>query len=148
MLMRLGMVLMLFMVTACQTLPRIEGLPPLSNALTLQVSEQNNGLLQHSLLIIEPQSEQKWRFIQVDALGAPMARQILQHGKWVNDGFLPPNRQASILFSAVYAYLATVKQWPLPEALARIKVEPSHDNLGAHIEWQEKEWLVKELVNE
>lgn len=42
------------------------------------------------------------RFVQTDALGAPVSRQILSAaGRWANDGFLPPNPQARRLFAAV-----------------------------------------------
>lgn len=147
MLMRFGMMLVVLIMAACQSLPKIEALPLLSDTLTLQISEEKNGMMQNSLLIIESQSEQQWRFIQVDALGAPIARQTLHAGKWANDGFLPPNRQASVLFSAIYAYLATEKQWPLPEGLATVQIENQPEGT-VYIKWQDQSWQVRELMDE
>ncbi len=148
MLMRLGMILALLCVAACQTLPKIEVLPPLSHTITVQVSEAHGDLWQHSLLMIVPQSDQQWRFIQVDALGAPLARQTLQQGQWANNGFLPPNRQASVLFSAVYAYLAKEKDWPLPDGLQQVTIVPLPNGEAVEIHWQQQSWRVKELADE
>jgi hypothetical protein len=39
------------------------------------------------------------RWSLLDPLGAPLARQILDHGHWRNDGFLPPNHAASAMFT-------------------------------------------------
>lgn len=96
-------------------------------------------------MIIEPLNQESWRFIQLDALGAPLARQVLVNGQWRNDGFLPPNREASRLFSAVYAYLAIKRHWPVPEGI-QVKIEKVEQ--GEEIRWQEQQWRVKELEDE
>lgn len=67
--------------------------------------------LQATLLAVEPfagegcpdaRPQYCLRFVQTDALGAPVSRQILSAaGRWANDGFLPPNPQARRLFAAV-----------------------------------------------
>ncbi len=41
------------------------------------------------------------RWSLFDALGLPLARQVLQDGTWRNDGLLPPNAQARSLFAAL-----------------------------------------------
>ncbi len=69
---------------------RIQGL----NAAGGEAGEQ-------SLLVVQALPDGSSRWIQTDALGAPLARQVLQQGQWRNDGFLPPNRAASRLFAAL-----------------------------------------------
>jgi hypothetical protein len=41
------------------------------------------------------------RWSLFDPLGVPLARQLLQNGRWRSDGLLPPNRQARTLFAAL-----------------------------------------------
>lgn len=55
---------------------------------------------QQSLLMIQFKPEQ-WRFIQTNALGAPIARMVLTSQGWRNDGFVMPNKQAKLLFTAL-----------------------------------------------
>ena len=43
----------------------------------------------------------QWRWIQTSPLGAPLARQTYDGAAWHNDGFLPPNRRARTLFTAL-----------------------------------------------
>ena len=43
--------------------------------------------------------------MQLDAFGAPRARQIIENGQWRNDGFLPPNPSASLLFAGLMTRL-------------------------------------------
>lgn len=41
------------------------------------------------------------RWSLFDPMGVPQARQMLEHGKWRNDGFVRPNGQARDLFAAL-----------------------------------------------
>ncbi|WP_156469172.1 hypothetical protein [Cephaloticoccus primus] len=41
------------------------------------------------------------RWLRFDPLGIPDARQILQQGRWRNDGFIYPNPQAREMFAAL-----------------------------------------------
>lgn len=59
------------------------GQPPLD---TLLVVQREGAALRWSLF---------------DPMGVPQARQMLEHGKWRNDGFLRPNGQARDLFAAL-----------------------------------------------
>jgi hypothetical protein len=56
---------------------------------------------QDALLVVQAEGPQATRWSMFDPLGMPMARQILQDGKWRNDGFMRPNGQASDMFSAI-----------------------------------------------
>lgn len=42
-----------------------------------------------------------WRWLWTDALGMPLAREVLHEGKWRADGLLPPNKMARPLFNAL-----------------------------------------------
>lgn len=137
--------MMLFCLSACQSLPVIDSLPVLRQTLTLQVTDKNGS---NSLLLIEPLSEQQWRFVQVDSLGAPISRQILQQGKWHNDGFLPPNPKARQLFTAVYAYLGHQYHWSVPAELNDVKISSGTDGMVAEIEWHKQHWKIREVTDE
>ncbi|NUF09053.1 hypothetical protein [Snodgrassella sp. ESL0324] len=137
--------MMLFCLSACQSLPVIDSLPVLKQTLTLQVTDKNGS---NSLLLIEPLSEQQWRFVQVDGLGAPISRQILQQGKWHNDGFLPPNPKARQLFTAVYAYLGHQYHWSVPAELNDVRVSSGTDGMVAEIEWHKQHWKIREVTDE
>lgn len=80
----------------------IPGLP-----LMLLVTQDTEAGAEENLLVVQADGPgTRWSLL--DALGAPRARQILQNGKWRNDGFLPPNAQARALFSAlVFAWTPT-----------------------------------------
>ena len=54
-----------------------------------------------SLVVGEYRGSGRWRWLQTSPLGAPLARQLYQNGQWRNDGFLPPNRSATALFTAL-----------------------------------------------
>ena len=137
--------MMLFCLSACQSLPVIDSLPVLKQTLTLQVTDKDGS---NSLLLIEPLSEQQWRFVQVDGLGAPISRQILQQGKWHNDGFLPPNPKARQLFTAVYAYLGYQYHWSVPAELNDVRVSSGTDGMVAEIEWHKQHWKIREVTDE
>ena len=54
-----------------------------------------------SLVVGEYQGDDRWRWLQTSPLGTPLARQLYENGHWRNDGFLPPNRSATALFTAL-----------------------------------------------
>lgn len=54
-----------------------------------------------SILVVQEEGDDGSRWSLLDPLGMPRARQIWQHGQWRNDGFLPPNPEATALFSAL-----------------------------------------------
>jgi hypothetical protein len=71
---------------------------------------------QDAMLAVQAEGAQATRWSLFDPLGMPQARQILQDGKWRNDGFLPPNGRASNLFSAIlFAWTPAAR---LPSAYA------------------------------
>ncbi len=56
---------------------------------------------QDALLAVQDEGHGATRWSLFDPLGMPRARQILQDGKWRNDGFMRPNGKASDMFSAI-----------------------------------------------
>jgi len=52
-------------------------------------------------LVVMQQQGDSLRWLRFNLLGAPDSRQILQNGKWRNDGFIPPNKEARELFAAL-----------------------------------------------
>lgn len=104
-------------LSACGTsggLPAALTLPqPMPQARWFQAVQTDAAgqAVQATLLAVEPfagegcpdaRPQYCLRFVQTDALGAPVSRQILSAaGRWTNDGFLPPNPQARRLFAAV-----------------------------------------------
>ena len=141
--------LCLFLV-ACQSLPSVGQLPELNQHKMYQVTEivdQQSAL--QSLLIIELQGSDTWRWIQLDALGSPISRQVLHNEQWRNDGFLPPNPQARALFIAVYVYISNqlgeTDKVPV-DTLAEIQIEEQAEAIL--LSFQNKQWLIKELPAE
>ena len=109
----LCLLLMLFLAgcAATSTLPRQASAPS-------QVETYKLGLVtapgqtEDSLLVVQPEAQGASRWIQTNALGAPLARMVLQDGTWRTDGFLPPNPQARRLFEAIIAAQLPPAQWP------------------------------------
>lgn len=138
-------VLLIVVLNACHSVPVINVLPELKHTLSMQIIDVNGN---NSLLLIEPLGRQQWRFVQVDSLGAPISRQILQNGKWRNDGFMPPNPSARQLFSAVYAYLGQQHHWPIPSVLNDVKIVTGKGDTVADISWKNQHWQIRELADE
>lgn len=67
--------------------------------------DAGGNVIQNSLLAVE-QNKDSVRFVQTDALGAPLARQVLTQKGWRNDGFVMPNAAARRLFGAMLPVLA------------------------------------------
>lgn len=86
-----------FLLTACTSLPKVQHFPERAPSVsTFKV--ENSGHL--SLLFVQFEPAQ-WRWIQTDPLGAPIARVLLTTKGWQQDGFVMPNQQAKLLFSAL-----------------------------------------------
>lgn len=87
--------------------PVPQTLPVLESAHWFQVGDLDNN--RQSLLAVQSLQDEdgmRWRWVQTDAFGAPLARQVVDAQGWRNDGFVPPNARASRLFSALLAVLS------------------------------------------
>lgn len=74
----------------------------------VQTRKQTNAAgqtVQTNLLAVEPHSD-GIRFVQTDALGAPVSRQSVSTKGWKNDGFVMPNATSRRLFAALLPLLA------------------------------------------
>jgi len=67
--------------------------------LVTEISPDN--AIASSWLIVAQSENQAVRWSRFNLLGAPDARQILENGRWRNDGFIAPNAQARELFAAL-----------------------------------------------
>ena len=82
-------------LAACATspsLPRPQTLPTLDQAglwFKLEQTDASGNAAQTSLLAVEQLSD-GIRFVQTDALGAPVSRQFVGTKGWKNDGFIMP----------------------------------------------------------
>ena len=74
---------------APSTLPSLDGARQFR---AMTCGENADG--RQSLVVVQPLGPTAWRWLQLDAFGAPRARQIIENGQWRNDGFLPPNQSA------------------------------------------------------
>ena len=68
--------------------------------ISLQIERTQNSEQRDWLLVIQAEG-QTLRWSLFDPLGVPLARQLLEHGEWHNDGLLPPNAEARELFAAL-----------------------------------------------
>jgi len=57
--------------------------------------------IQPPWLVVAQPENQAMRWSRFNLLGAPDARQILENGRWRNDGFIAPNAQAREMFAAL-----------------------------------------------
>ena len=62
------------------------------------------------LVVQSEQSALRWSLF--DPLGMPLARQLLEDGKWRADGLLPPNSEAQELFTALLFALTPSDKLP------------------------------------
>lgn len=103
---------LLISLAACSSfsnLPQPQTIPTLNQSgqwFKLERTDVSNNSMQSSLLAVEQTSE-GIRFIQTNALGAPISRQIINHQGWKNDGFVVPNSDSRLLFAALLPLLAT-----------------------------------------
>ncbi|MDO5639229.1 MAG: hypothetical protein Q4G28_05105 [Neisseria sp.] len=102
----------ILLLAACAVsdgLPQLQHWPQWQSADTrwfkLESLDAEGKVRQTSLLAVQPEAD-SLRFVQTDALGAPLSRQILTRQGWRNDGFAPPNPAARRLFAAILPLLA------------------------------------------
>jgi len=109
----LGMLLMLLLAgcAATSVLPRQYNEPAQVRSYKLSLVTAP-GQTEDSLLIVQPEAGGASRWIQTNALGAPLARLSLRDGQWTTDGFAPPNPRARQLFEAIIAAQIPPAQWP------------------------------------
>lgn len=74
--------------------------------ISLQIERTQNAERRDWLLVVQAEGE-ALRWSLFDPLGVPLARQLLEHGEWRNDGLLPPNAEARELFAALLFALTT-----------------------------------------
>ncbi|MGH8813871.1 MAG: DUF3261 domain-containing protein [Advenella sp.] len=108
----LGMLLVLLLAgcAATSVLPRQYNEPAQVQAYKLSLLTAP-GQTEDSLLIVQPEAGGASRWIQTNALGAPLARLSLRDGQWTTDGFAPPNPRARQLFEAIIATQIPQAQW-------------------------------------
>ena len=68
--------------------------------ISLQIERTQNTEQRDWLLVLQTEG-QALRWSLFDPLGVPLARQLLEHGEWRNDGLLPPNAEARELFAVL-----------------------------------------------
>ena len=93
---------------ASPSLPKPQTVPTLANPgqwFKLEQTDASGHAAQTSLLAVEQLSD-GIRFVQTDALGAPVSRQFVGVKGWKNDGFVMPNASSRRLFAALLPLLA------------------------------------------
>ncbi|UOO83099.1 hypothetical protein LVJ83_06475 [Uruburuella testudinis] len=117
-----------FILAACTSaapLPRLAQAWPQQDEVRwfkLVQTAEDGRILQTSLLAVQPDGSDGLRFVQTDALGAPLARQTVSRKGWANDGFVAPNRRAQQVFAAVV---------PLIDPQAAVYPQPHVEKQGA-----------------
>ena len=109
------------------SLPHPQTLPTLEQSglwFKLEQTDASGNAAQTSLLAVE-QLPEGIRFVQTDALGAPVSRQFVGTKGWKNDGFIMPNSASRRLFAALLPLLAANRAAALyPE----VEQKPSEHN--------------------
>lgn len=124
---KLGVWICLFTVWGCAVPLTVKQLPPSAPESRLFKLVQLQPKSGTTLLALQS-SPQQWRWVQTDALGAPVARLLLTWQGWRNDGFIMPNSQARQLFSAIAVYL-----YPLPPLFEFSEIRRAADGLYYYI---------------
>lgn len=142
-MMKYVLLLCCLVLTACTSLPTVKQLPPQQQNIRVFKVEQLNAqhqLQQASLLTLQTEPQQ-WRWVQTDPLGAPLARVILTTQGWQNDGFVMPNQQAKLLFSALSTALNP------NHALFTFSVINPMANGADYFIQNKKVWQIRQLSN-
>lgn len=108
-MLRVALLAMTLLLSACAGhTPVPASSPALTTALpiSLQIERTQDAEQRDWLLVIQAEGE-SLRWSLFDPLGVPLARQLLEHGQWRNDGLLPPNAEARELFAALLFALTT-----------------------------------------
>ena len=100
----LFVLLSMLVLTACSTtqpLP-VQGqvLQDVQLPLQLHLRYQEGDLSRDAIVVIQREAE-ALRFSLFDAMGVPLARQLLRDNDWRADGLLPPNPQARQWFAGL-----------------------------------------------
>lgn len=108
----LFVLLSMLVLTACSTtqpLP-VQGqvLQDVQLPLQLHLRYQEGELSRDAIVVIQREAE-ALRFSLFDAMGVPLARQILRDNDWRADGLLPPNPHARQWFAGLVFALTTAE---------------------------------------
>ncbi|MGF6147905.1 Uncharacterised protein [Kingella potus] len=112
-------------LAACAALPHPHTLPTLPQQaqwFKLEQTDAAGQTVQTSLLAVEQLSD-GIRFVQTDALGAPVSRQTVSPRGWQNDGFVMPNAQSRRLFAALLPLLAAERAAALYPDVRQVQPE-------------------------
>ena len=91
----------LALLAACSTAPTLPtALPALDLPAQLLISRRTAQDARDLILVVQ-QEPAGLRWSLLDPIGMPLARQLLQDGKWADDGLAPPNADARALFAAL-----------------------------------------------
>ena len=100
----LFVLLSMLVLTACSTtqpLPKQgQALQDVQLPLQLHLRYQEGDLSRDAIVVIQREAE-ALRFSLFDAMGVPLARQLLRDNDWRADGLLPPNPQARQWFAGL-----------------------------------------------
>ena len=108
-MLRVALLVMTLLLGACAGHTPVPASSPALSAtlpISLQIERTQNAEQRDWLLVIQAEGE-ALRWSLFDPLGVPLARQLLEHGEWRNDGLLPPNAEARELFAALLFALTT-----------------------------------------
>ncbi len=97
-----GAALALALLAGCVGAPPVPA-QPVAFALPrqLHVIQASPGQPAQDTLLVVQREAAATRWSLFDPMGVPQARQMLEGGRWRNDGFLRPNGQARDLFAAL-----------------------------------------------
>lgn len=100
----LFVLLSMLVLTACSTTQPLpmqgQALQDVQLPLQLHLRYQEGDLSRDAIVVIQREAE-ALRFSLFDAMGVPLARQLLRDNDWRADGLLPPNPQARQWFAGL-----------------------------------------------
>ncbi len=108
----LFVLLSMLVLTACSTTQPLpmqgQALQDVQLPLQLHLRYQEDELSRDAIVVIQREAE-ALRFSLFDAMGVPLARQLLRDNDWRADGLLPPNPQARQWFAGLIFALTTAE---------------------------------------
>jgi|GEM_PF-230223 len=128
--------LLVAMLSGCaQRLPLPSEQPRLQLPMQLHIQARDGTHSEDRLLVIQ-QEGHALRWTLLNPLGMPLARQLLEEGRWQADGLLPPNAHARELFAALLFALTPTEQlsslYPAHELLVRAAERELRARNGTH----------------
>lgn len=123
-----GIALLLTSCASSGALPHLQTVPPMADALWLHIHNDANN--QDSFLAVQILPDHRWRWVQTDAFGAPLARKIADQRGWHNDGFLPPNHVASRLFAAIVPIVAQLQNIDSTSVYPQMQMQQSGNSVA------------------